>query len=152
MLFEKWMLYALSAAMLWGASYAASGPVLRMGMTPLVFYFFYSLVGIVIALILLLVQGKIGMLPAQLFGLGPNAGWLLFSLLAASLGGVMTYLAIGEKNATLACLIEISYPMFVILFTWVFFQEVELNVMTGLGALLVIGGVSLILFHSHANK
>lgn len=151
MLFEKWMFYALAAALFWGASYAACGPILRTGMPPLVFYFFYSLVGFLMTLILLIARGKMGTLSSHLFSLGSNAGWFFFSILAASLGGIMTYLAIGEKNATLASLIEISYPLFVIVFTWIFFREVELNMMTAMGALLVIGGVSLILFHSHVS-
>lgn len=143
------MVYALLAAMLWGASYAACGPILRMGMPPLVFYFFYSLVGFLMTLILLIVRGKIGTLCSQLHELGSNTGWFFFSIVGASLGGIMTYLAIGEKNATLASLVEISYPLFVILFTWIFFQEVELNVITTVGAFLVILGVSLICLNAH---
>ena len=144
---EKWMVYALGAAMLWGASYAASGPVLRSGMTPVVFYFCYSLFGVLAAACMLLFRGEGNLVVSQISGLRAHMGWLLFSLLAAALGGVMTYMAIGEKNATLACLLEISYPMFVVLFTWLFFREVQLNVMTFVGAMLVISGIALILLN-----
>ena len=145
---EKWMVYALTAAMLWGASYAASGPGFRLGIPPLVFYFCYSLFGMVMSFILLFSQGKMGMVCSQLRNLGPSAGWFLFSVFAASLGALMTYLAIGAKNPTLASLIEISYPLFVVLFTWLFFRELQLNLMTFFGSVLVIIGVTTILLNA----
>ena len=148
MITQKWILYALSAAMLWGASYAASGPILRSGMPPLLFYFCYSLFSFCLSLVMIVTRGKMGSLFEDVCNLGSNAGWFLFSLLAASLGALMTYMAIGEKNASLASLIEISYPLFVLLFTWLFFREVELNTMTATGAFLVISGVSLILWNA----
>lgn len=144
MFLEKWMIYALSAAMLWGASYAACGPTLRAGMPPVIFYFCYSFLGFLTALLLLITRGNLGEIGIHISKLGTNKAWFLFSLLAASLGALMTYLAIGEKNATLASLVEISYPLFVVFFTWVFFQEIEINMITAAGAFLVISGVSLI--------
>ncbi len=45
MIMEKWVIYAVAAAVCWGASYAASGPVLQSGMDPITFIFvFHSLV------------------------------------------------------------------------------------------------------------
>lgn len=85
----------------------------------------------------------------QFAHLGPHWGWFLLSLFTASLGALMTYLAIGGKNPTLTSLIEISYPLFVLLFTWLFFREVPLNIMAALGALLVLSGVALILLSEH---
>jgi drug/metabolite transporter (DMT)-like permease len=35
---------------------------------------------------------------------------------------VMLFMAIGGRNATLASLIEITYPLFVVLFTWFLFR------------------------------
>ena len=77
-----------------------------------------------------------------------HAGWFLFSLLAASLGALMTYMAIGAKNPTLASLIEISYPLFVVLFTWLFFREFQLNLMSVVGGAFVISGVAMILLNT----
>lgn len=148
-MFEKWMIYALAAAILWGSSYAASGPIFRSGMTPLVFYFCYSLVGVVTAVTVLLFGGKGASMLLQVRRLEVSHAWLLlFSLLAASLGALMTYMASGAKNPTLASLIEISYPLFVVLFTWLFFREFQLNLMTMLGALLVISGITIILLNA----
>ena len=74
--------------------------------------------------------------------------WFLFSLVSASLGAWMTYLAVEAKNASLASMIEISYPLFVVLFTWIFFREIQLSGMTFLGGILVIAGVCLIIKNS----
>ena len=143
---EKWMIYALAAALLWGASYAASGPILRAGMPPLLFYFCYSVVAFITGAFAFLVSGGKTHFLSQLRELpSAHAGWFLFSLVTASAGALMTYMAIGEKNPTLASIIEISYPLFVVLFTWLFFREFQLNVMTCSGAFFVIFGVMLIL-------
>ena len=143
---EKWMIYALAAAILWGASYAASGPILRAGMPPLLFYFCYSVIALITAIFGFLMSGEKTHFLSHLKELpAAHTGWFLFSLFAASLGALMTYMAIGEKNPTLASIIEISYPLFVVIFTWLFFREFQLNLMTFLGAFFVIFGVMLIL-------
>jgi len=73
--------------------------------------------------------------------LGNDRVWLLVSLASAAVGGLLIYVAIGEKNATLASLIEISYPFFVALFAWIFFRETHFNLATIAGGLLILGGV-----------
>ncbi len=145
-LVEKWMIFAIAAAILWGSSYAASGPLLRSSMTPFLFYFCFSWVGALTATVVFFLRGEKGNFLSQLKELPPaHVGWFLFSLLTASIGAWMTYQAVGAKNATLASMIEISYPLFVVIFTWLFFQEFQLNAMTFLGAFFVLFGVMLIL-------
>ena len=46
---RMWIVYALAAAIIWGISYAASGRVIERGLTPLVFFFLYTLFGAVAA-------------------------------------------------------------------------------------------------------
>jgi drug/metabolite transporter (DMT)-like permease len=53
-------------------------------------------------------------------------------------------MAIGEKNATLASLIEISYPVFVAIFAWLFFRETQFNLAAILGGVMIIGGIAVI--------
>jgi drug/metabolite transporter (DMT)-like permease len=146
---QQWIFYAFGAAILWGSSYAASGPILRSKMAPLVFYFCYSCVGVLVAALLLILSGKRRLLMSELSELNTREiGWFLFSLVSASLGAWMTYLAVEAKNASLASMIEISYPLFVVLFTWIFFREIQLSGMTFLGGILVIAGVCLIIKNS----
>lgn len=136
-----WVLLALGAAVLWGVSYAASGRVLQRGLDPVAFFFCYAVFTALVTGALLLVKGDIAEVPREIRELGADRSWLLISLASAAVGGLLIYVAIGEKNATLASLIEISYPFFVALFAWLFFRETHFNVATILGGLLILGGV-----------
>src|SRR5260370_9254551 len=55
-------------------------------------------------------------------------------------------LAINQKNATLASLLEISYPLFIILFTAIFFRQIHLNLFGATGAVLILLGCVLVVF------
>jgi drug/metabolite transporter (DMT)-like permease len=70
---------------------------------------------------------------------------LAFTSLA---GAVLLFLSISGKNATLAALIEISYPVFVALFAWLLFREVHWDYSVAAGAALVFAGVALIIWHN----
>jgi len=52
------------------------------------------------------------------------------------------------RNATLASLIEISYPAFVAIFAWLLFREWQLNAGVLAGAALVFAGTALIIVNS----
>lgn len=60
-------------------------------------------------------------------------------------GAVLLLLSIAGKNATFASLIEISYPVFVVLFAWLLFREVHLSASVVAGGVLVFAGVALII-------
>lgn len=72
-------------------------------------------------------------------------GWFIFSVAGSALGAYLTYAAMGAKNPTLVALIEISYPIFVVLFAWLFFREMQLNAVTLCGGVLVLAGVAVII-------
>jgi len=112
-----WMVYALLASVIWGVSYAASGRVIERGLSPLTFFFCYALFGMLVAGSILATTGKFATIPAEVRGLGGDWKWLVVAILTSAIGGILIYLAIGEKNATLASLIEISYP-----FLWLFLR------------------------------
>jgi len=139
-----WIVYALAAAIIWGVSYAASGRVIERGMTPLVFFFLYTLFGAAAAAAALAVTGKTGTLFSEFRSLGPDWVWLLVAIVSSAAGGLLIYIAIGAKNATLASLIEISYPFFVALFAWLFFRDIQFNWQTLIGGLLILGGVGVV--------
>ncbi len=140
-----WIFYAVAASLCWGMSYAASGPLLKKGFSPLVFFFGYSLLGLLGAGVSLLSSGKLPILLKVGVLNRTDAGWFFFSIGIGALGAYLTYAAMSAKNPTLAALIEISYPLFVVLFTWIFFRDIQLNTMTFFGGLLVLGGVAVIL-------
>ena len=144
-----WIIYALAASLCWGMSYAASGLLLKKGISPLVFFFGYSLFGLFGATICLISTGRFQTLFKLGTVLNANAGWYWFSIGIGALGAYLTYVAMGAKNPTRAALVEISYPLFVVLFTWIFFREMQLNMLTLCGGLLVLLGVAVIIMGEH---
>ena len=82
-------------------------------------------------------------------GLPMTEQWMISVLGFTSLAGaVFVFLAIGSKNATLASLIEITYPVFVALFSYLMFRHVHINASVVLGGLLVIAGAGLIIYNN----
>jgi Predicted membrane protein len=139
-----WLVYALAAAVIWGISYAASGRAIDRGMSPLGMFFSYTLIGAVAAAVVMLVTGRLGAFPAEVRGLGRDVGWFLLAVVTSAGGALLIYMAIGEKNATLASLIEISYPVFVAIFAWLFFRETQFNAATIVGGAMILGGVAVV--------
>lgn len=72
-------------------------------------------------------------------------GFIGFTSLA---GAVLLYLSIASKNATLASLIEITYPVFVVFFSYVLFKQVNINASVLLGGVMVIAGAGLIIYNN----
>ncbi len=73
---------------------------------------------------------------------------ILLIPLTSLAGAVLLFLAISDKNATLASLIEISYPVFVVFFAWLLFRQVHLNASVLAGAAMVFAGVALIILNN----
>ena len=67
----------------------------------------------------------------------------LTSLLASAL----LFMSIESKNATLASLIEITYPVFVALFSFILFKHTHINPSVMLGGILVITGAGIIMYN-----
>lgn len=65
-------------------------------------------------------------------------------VVAFNIANTLIVLSIGDKNATISGLIEISYPLFIALFSWLFFKENNLSSGAVLGGVFVLTGVSLI--------
>ena len=139
-----WIVYAVSAAVIWGISYSACGRIIQRGMTPLAFYFCASVFSTLVTAIALSAMGKLGSVLGEVKGLGADWKWFVIALLASAAGTLLIYIAIGAKNATLASLIEISYPLFVAIFAWLFFRETQFNLSTILGGACIIGGVGIV--------
>ena len=52
--------------------------------------------------------------------------------------------AIKDKNATVVGLVEISYPIFIILFSYIFLKNYSISRATILGGILIFGWISVI--------
>ncbi len=136
-----WLLVSLAAAVIWGINYAASGRVLARGMSPVSLFFLDTLFALLVMGALLGVTGRIGKLAGELRALGPDLFWLVIAMACSAAAALLIFMAIGEKNATVASLIEISYPLFVAFFAWLFFREVQINGSVIVGGAMILGGV-----------
>jgi drug/metabolite transporter (DMT)-like permease len=144
-----WIFYAIAASLCWGMSYAACGPLLKRDVSPLVFFMGYCLFGLLGAILSLIASGKLSSLgKLQTFDRS-DLLWFLFSVSVSALGAYLTYAAIGAKNPSLVALIEISYPIFVVLFSWIFFREMQMTPLTLCGGFLILAGVGLVVFAEH---
>jgi drug/metabolite transporter (DMT)-like permease len=141
-----WLFYALGAAVLWGINYAVSGRVMEKGISPFTLFLLDLLFGLVVIGSFVIGSGKARLVASELRTLGPNWPLLLVVMSCVTAAGLLSFMAIGAKNATIASLIEISYPFFVAFFAWLFFREVQFNVPTIIGGCMIIGGVLAVYF------
>ncbi|MBI3899748.1 MAG: DMT family transporter [Gammaproteobacteria bacterium] len=140
-----WYVTALAAALVWGVHY------------PLIDY---ALQRLSLLTVLLLTAAPIVLIAPFFYrtlALDTSAWrqlpWterlpILALMLTSLVGTVLLYLSISHKNATLASLIEISYPVFVALFAFLLFRQVHFTASVVVGALLVFSGVVLIIWRN----
>jgi drug/metabolite transporter (DMT)-like permease len=140
-----WYVPAVLAAVVWGLHYPLIENALRhVSLTTVVL-----LTAAPMALVALAFPTRLAADWRAVMAL-PTGGRLLIATIAfTSLAGtVLLYLAVRSRNATLASLIEISYPAFVAIFAWLLFREWQLNAAVLAGVVLVFAGTALIIFNS----
>ena len=140
-----WYLAAIGAAIVWGIHY----PLIDFAMKRLSIY---SVLLISVLPVLFLVPMFLRDLArdVDVFKLLPtNEQWLVAAIgLTSTLGAVLLYLSVNSKNATLASLIEITYPVFVVLFAYLLFRQVHVNTSVILGGLMILVGAGLIIYNN----
>lgn len=140
-----WYLPAIAAAVVWGLHYPLIEHALkRVSLTTVVL-----LTAAPMALVALVFPARLADDWRALTTLPWGERGLIGLIALTSLAGtVLLYLAVRGRNATLASLIEISYPAFVALFAWLLFREWQLNAGVLFGAALVFAGTALIIVNS----
>ena len=148
MIIPAWALMATAASIIWGFSYAISGRLFQAGMSPSFVVTFSTMINMPFYLWMLF---KVDGLQKNLDILDANKSfvWLLILQGIAIVGGIfLIYSAIQQKNATYASIIEISYPLFVCLFSWALFREVHLTWNVAAGGFLIFAGSALVFLKS----
>lgn len=140
-----WIIFALGASILWGLSYILFEQVYKKIsiMTAL------WIVCLIMFFVMLLGSFLAGNLKPDLAAIqsSKKLQWLLISGIAtAILADVFIALSITNKNATLAGLVEISYPIFIALFAYLLFKQNQLNTAALIGGLLIFAGVFIIYY------
>ena len=140
-----WYLAAIGAAIIWGIHY----PLIDFAMKRLSVYS-VLLISVLPVLFLMPMFLRDLARDIEVFKLLPtNEQWLVAAIgLTSTLGAVLLYLSVNSKNATLASLIEITYPVFVVLFAYLFFRQVHVNTSVILGGLMILVGAGLIIYNN----
>lgn len=142
-----WFTLAVGAAALWGVSYALSEWIFERISVPTYLTIEFFLATIVFAAVSIFNnhwKEDLSALsqPKLLLALG----FCIATLIAAEL---CINFSISEKNATLASLIELSYPVFVVIASYAIFRTTHLNLATFIGGFLVLCGVATIYAFAH---
>ena len=140
-----WYVTALAAALIWGVHY----PLVDFALKRVSVFSLLMLTALPILLLMPVFMRDVARdldtvktLPAA------EQGLIAAVALTSLLGAVLIYLSIAGKNATLASLIEITYPVFVALFAYVIFRQVHLNASVIVSGLMVIAGAALIIYNN----
>jgi drug/metabolite transporter (DMT)-like permease len=139
-----WFFQALGAAMCWGLGYVLSERLFKAGVAPAFFLLFLYVVSLPFYL---WIVGGLSGLQAQWAVLMDNRWGLAWALGASStfvIGNLLIFMAVMGKNATTANMVEVTFPLFTLLFAWALFREVQIGPAQALGGLLILAGVGLI--------
>ena len=138
-----WFWLSLLAAFLWGIDYALTGQVLKK-LSLLTLLSVELFFGFLVTLLITVFTG----IWKQDFGILFSSKILMvlvfIIMICFATANIMITASIQEKGASIASIIEISYPFFVALVTWIIFKERSFNVATVAGGLLIFVGVIMI--------
>jgi drug/metabolite transporter (DMT)-like permease len=136
-----WLIIAIMAAVLWGLNYSLDERIFKNQVSPLTILALQAWAGAIIFSVLS--YFSTAKTDFTILSTNRNTLWLtLGSIAAANIGIYLIAVSIQIKNATFASLIEQTYPIFTILFTYLLFHENHLtkNIMIG-GLFILIGTV-----------
>lgn len=133
-----WFYCALIASVLWGLSYSLVERIIKnvnIQISIMLAYLFSFIIVFFYNLFTINIKKEIA-------NIEPKT--LLMMLFCSSINAVAVFLinhAIQQKNATYASLIEICYPIFTIIFSYVIFNEVQITYRSAIGGLLILSGI-----------
>ena len=138
----SWFWYALSASILWGVSYVMN-QYIRKHISLIQILFCESMFIVVIFLPYLMYSGQLKDMAVKL------QNWKLLGILL--LGSIIyvcavtcIFKSITASNASLAAVVEASYPIFTMLFAYLILGEIQFSLMTLVGTGFIIAGLIII--------
>ncbi|KND46988.1 MAG: protein of unknown function DUF6 transmembrane [Parcubacteria bacterium C7867-004] len=138
-----WFALAIAASLFWGLTYAINEQLYRH-ISISTYLAVGSLIGTILFFLIAVFSGSLSKDIAT-FASSPRALFLLVgSVLAFVCAELLIAYSITGKNAVLAGLVEISYPIFIVLFGYMLFKESSLTVATIAGGALIFMGVATI--------
>jgi drug/metabolite transporter (DMT)-like permease len=140
-----WYIPAIGAAVVWGVHY----PLIDFAMKRISIYGVLLLTVIPIFFLMpLFLRELAGDVDVFKTLPGKEQWFILVVPLTSTAGAVLLYLSINGKNASLASLIEITYPVFVVIFAYLLFRQIHVNLSVISGGLMILAGAGLIIFNN----
>lgn len=133
--------------MFWGVSYAISEQLYKY----VSIYTVMAIDCLLLAIGFFITAHITGVVGSDLQTIGSSSKvfWLFVAgVITFGVAELFIALSITSKNATLAGLIEVSYPLFIILFSYLLFKENHVNWGIALGGLLIFCGVAMVYWFS----
>ncbi|WP_367606978.1 EamA family transporter [Legionella sp. W05-934-2] len=139
-----WFAFAIFAAILWGFNYALTEKIVN-SISPATLLAMEMLIGSV------LFSGisYFTTMKKDVELLSTNSNLLLLTLAEVVIVLIASYFIVTSitlKNATTAGIVELTYPLFTMVFTWFLFNQVHINLSVIIGGLFILGGVLVISF------
>lgn len=135
-----WIILSFTASLLWGITYAIDEYIFNK-ISVISSLSFGCLCTFIVTLF---IAYSSGVLEKDLKTVSSSKDLLFFIILGTItfiLAEIVIGLSISTKNATLAGLIEVSYPLFIVLFTYLIFKKDHVNLSTIVGGLFIFVGI-----------
>jgi len=139
-----WFFYACAAAVIWGINYAVAGRLLERGMSPQTLFLIDMIFGALGMALIVSMTGKWQATYSELHLARAECLLLLIAAITAMVAALLIFMSIQAKNATVASLIEVTYPFFTAFFAWLLFRQNTLNLATLVGGVLILAGIVII--------
>ncbi|MCM2344634.1 MAG: EamA family transporter [Alphaproteobacteria bacterium] len=146
MTIPNWALLTIIASMCWGFGYALLGKMLHSGISS-AFILASLAFTMVFTYTAMMIKGDTFLTSFSMLNQNKFLILCLLVTVAAFITGqCLIYKAISLKDAPHVAILEISYPVFTCIFTWLLFRNLELSWHVIVGGVLIFAGASLVLF------
>lgn len=142
-----WLVFATLASAFWGMTYVFGEQVYKH----ISIYTTISINALIIGFFYLLIAYSKGVLKPDFSTISTTpkvVGLIACGVIVFAIAELFIALSITSKNATLAGLIEITYPLFIALFAYILFKETQLNMGIAIGGIVIFIGVVIVYWFS----
>ena len=137
-----WWGYALLSSACWGMQYLLLETLFRRVPFAAAYSFLSIANGLLVAAVLFCLYPKQDW--TQLWQGKRILGMMALYLIFGSGAYLFNAYAIRNKDATFASLLEITYPVFIILFTGLFLRKFHLSLVGSIGAAMILAGSAIV--------
>lgn len=140
-----WILLALGASLFWGLTYVFNEQVYKH-ISVTTSLALASLVVFVLSLIISIFSNNFSHDISAIISSRRLLVYVILGIAALLIAELFIGFSIVAKNATIAGLVEISYPIFIALFSYLIFKNNQLTLSSIVGGLLIFSGIFVIYF------